>query len=1463
MNKRLLPTPGLMQLNFSPNQILRKIILFVCICFIGVFAVKAQNVQIQYSNPDELIVCDSAEFSITIFNNEATQFTSVNLSIDLPAGVEYLPESIFDASENDLSDLSAPVFLIPILAPMSIHTVSFRARAICEITDLINSGSLFSNYIKLTAANLNVDVNTLHYDVEMPLTVISSITEDIIQADIGDVVTRTICIKNTRNGKLSMLTFSDVNTGFVDISTDIGQVTGTSMDAFELTVSGDDFMQVGNGDEYLDLDEEICITETITVNDCDQTEFNLQSSITVSWGCNDRVCQSDFKLAYVLYTSILPFIDLDFEVFTEPLTSICGDIPFEQGVTVTNNSDEKVYSIVVQIVETNIESGIDEFSPKIDSAGFSIPLNSTLFLEQTDTCVGFGSPKYHRAFLEIECLSPGESVYLSWDVYGCGEFCSRPRLGWYFDYTYELLCPRFQYAGPTTTGQNPDDLYVNLETDLRYYIGHPLVDGGIYDMNYLLSSDFVDDMDGTLRIEITSTCGLEWLLDDFNLGGVYPNILTVSTDGDYRTVLMEFDLPLPSTDFFEPLQVQLICDSVCIPEIKCPKIPQTSCQDPCVSIFDTIPPIPPVEIFMVTQLILDENIPEECRLADCKSYELVADCASADTTCIDIIPGGLNVVHDFHRTNIGKKDDDNDRIKDSDQTQQIQFTRHNRFMTGDTSLTTVEGTVFVDVPDTTFRYATLSMAFVGMQSYAGFEDFPALDLMEGELLMQGDGIRFLDCFVDVYDVSTDETYTVALPYSAIRPNVDVVISIVNTNLVDIVDIGKALIYSINVDAEDLIDLGAPANFRFDEDDVITFKVRHAFDYNLVALQPNIANLTTQVFSSVYNNILDSKVSCPCPTIPFQLTGYRESFDRFDVDVPVCESSDTVSHTVYQLELGVPNFFPFEHREITHLDRLEFILPNFINLVYSSLSTYEIQDGLVLNNDLALPNTGTGLLSIDFDALQLESPDEGFSADLSMAFQVDCERDIVINLQSKLFIDRPHLLPDQTNPDTLLSRLFIDPLAPKMSLSPLVADITSFSDMAMWEFTITNSDVGSTGDALFSYIQPVSITGLLYEFELIDVESGMTIPSVDGIFQLGTFLEGSSRDFKLIAKNVSCNPEFVNLYFGWNCTEYNDANQESCIREEERFSVISPPGELELEFDGPTGEYELCEELPYFTATIFNAQLGDVYDVLLDITLPEGLTIVPGSSQILYPEGGNWESISDPIWDGSQFYLYDLDSLNQTIREDGLLGFNQPPYDKVQIRFKAVSECGFLAGTFVIAHVSAYQNCNEPTNDISKSSPPILLKNVTPIYSTEFDVEAEADLLCGEDAVVHFLVINDGLTGANDSLVIHLPEGISYIPGSYQPLTNAHPSEPTVVDSAGLEILYIKIQEGLNAGFGVTFDLSLSGLESLPCDGTWIDISAFSVQVATCISTGEECEAIGITGIDSFFLNSGQAYTGDS
>ena len=1429
---------------------------------LGQFAFS-QDLIINFTDPPSLTVCTEHTFEFTLTNVSTNTLNGVTTTVSTPTGLEYIPGTVTTGTEQNISNPTAPIFSFPSIGPSETVTFTIGTELKCPLVTSINSGVLFTNII---TANWNGGTNSITtnpYLIETPLLVITDVTNTVASGTQGDVIVRTITIQNTRLGALSSFTFSDAHGGGISISSPLGTVTNSTPMSFTMELTSADFMTIGDGDGLFEKDEIIVITENVLIVDCGITIPSTNSLYSISWGCYTDVCQTEVfpALIDIIPSEVNP--QLVFDLQTDLPADYCGGQDAQQSLTITNTGIFEAVDVVIDLFvgltinpitgqfEPLYNGGMDPTSFMIDSAGVNMTTTPTLLEFPTDFDCNMPDGYFQKAQFQWPTIGAGESVTLFWDYAYCQSGCNQAIPTIEFAFRYLNNCPVELEAGSGTNLFDYDLIASGLRDSIFYFFGEPLTTGNEYDLNYVLKSTKLLGT-GVLNIEFDLPCGIGWGGSDLEMGGVFPFDVDISNTGGNTKVIAQYQLPMNADSVTLAFDVTFECGLPCGSG--------GECVDPFITSTGELACGTTSIINMEVSLLENPSVTLDCALKVCREIPLGVQC---DAEFPGPGTGDLAFLFfdtEFERCNFGSPDTDDNRLPDPTGDLNFNLVRKDRAIPGDTVTTVLRGSFLFPTGQFPVDVDMMTVQFEAHTSDQGLNGGVALDFEINGHLMAEEGVEPLSAELRIVDVSSGQVFQCDIgnpmdQIDSIRED----FTIVNTEPTQIIDKILYRQYKYNTTRANMSCL--PPGFEYDQGDSIILITKHKMIYNPrpqgLGLPPiiNMRNAVVPVFCNNFNIYISA---LPEVHERWQYSGYLYDILPGTYHALPCDPFSSPGDIGARFVLGENNFFPFEYRALASLQKWQLNFPDVMNVLESKLLMlrYQQGDNVFFNENLDISINPPYL---DFDVAGFHTPvlDEGWEMLFFHEFDFDCT---VSNFASTSFNVEFLLnpcLPEPSLVDTVENNdVFLD-VSPDINLGVTLANFSGFDNMAMWDLVMINPATGINLPADNSWLQPVSATGLMNNFQLINTNTGQMIPQINGIFQLGTIGLNEIQDYQLIATNASCEVEVITLNYGWDCTPYTSVGQVPCRSESIILTANSPNGELEMDITSPVGPFDLCEEMDYHSVEIFNAQLGNVYDVFLELTIPLGLQIVPGSCQISFPTGSAFVNIPDPTSIAGNVFEWNVSALNSIIESEGLAGVSQDPNNSVTIRFKTTTECGFIAGSQIIFNTIGEQNCKEPTNTITRAGEEIDVTGIEPLYSSDVNVgiNTSTAITCGAEVNLVINILPDGATNNSDSVLITLPPGVTYVQGSYNPLSNAPNNSPIVIDNAGQQILKIEIPSGVAALSLISFEVGTTGYGAFGCGDQVIQILAVQRQEAICTTTGEACYVLAQTGGSTITISS--------
>ncbi|MFK7774740.1 MAG: hypothetical protein AB8F94_21555, partial [Saprospiraceae bacterium] len=1437
--------------------------LFFFFFLFGTGHLFSQDLIINYTEPSNLIVCDSNDFVFTLTNASPDTLFNVGVTVNTPTGLEYVAGSISNGIELDISIPNAPLFSYPMILPFEGIEFTISTELKCDLVMSINNAVLFTNTINAEWDGGNNSITTLPYVIETPLLVITEVTNSLTAAALGETITRTITIQNTRLGALPSFIFTDNHLGGIAISSALGTVIPSVGNNFVLELSGDDFMTIGDGDDLFEQDEIIVITEIVEILDCGFLVPFTNSAYSVTWGCYNETCQEATQSAVIDIIPSFENPELVFDAYSILPTDFCAGSLAQQGITITNigtfAAEEIALSINLGSNNTStVAAGFDPSTFVEDSSGIISSPTPTVSIPAVSTECTFPSGIFERADFNWVSLAPGESITLTWDYYYCSgsDECGKSEPPLSYTYSYLYHCP----ADSIITGDGGPSLesvLLNQELILYdsvfYFFGVPLVDPGTYTANYALRSSKLLNP-GLLNIDFTLPCGVTWGNSDLTMGGQLPTNIIITPMGDETNISATYDLPMDSSFVVTSFDIDFACNSNCGSDFG-------SCVVPYITATGDVGCGTETAIDIVTSLQEDPSISFECGMQTCRTITFMVDCDLNDFP----IPGlGLFIFsHDFERCNYDLPDNDDDRQPDATGTLDFNQVRTDRAIPGDT-VTNILSAVF-GFPPGTMPGADVPLMTVQFEAHTmdvGLDGGTALNFGLNSDLLKIGGITPVNAIIRIVDMSAGNSFECEIgdPFLVVD-SLYQRFEVVNSEPIWPIDEALYNQFKYNTSLANIPCL--PAGFEYENGDSIIFTTKHRMVYNprpqvIGSYLPPVVNMRSAIIP-IQCDLFNPYISTiPAVHSKWQYSGYRYEIIAGEFHALPCDPFTGPEAIELAFVLGKDNFFPFEYRPLATLENWDIQFSTGINLLDSELTYLRYQEGadilmtenlnFTLNNDV-----------YNFEVNQWHTPtlDEGWQMKFFYEFDTDCTLisfdSTVFNLGMKLN-DR---LPESSNLDFSRSAINFFSASPIVNAAVSVANYSSFDNQAIWNLVVLNPDNGITEPAINTWMQPISTTGLMSNFQLTNTITGAVVPQSNGIFQLGTIGIDQLINYQLTATNNSCETEIIYIHYGWNCTPYSDPDQTPCSDKVTIFTASSPNGELEMDVESPTGPFELCDVIDYHTVEIYNAQLGNVFDVVMEAILPLGLDLVPNSSQIAYPTGDPFVDIPDPVNIAGNVYQWDISAINDSIQNNGLLGVSQDPGNSISVRFLTTTDCGFVAGSQIIFNVIGKQNCDDPTNSLTKAGDPINIAGVNPQYSSDINIAitSSTSITCDANVPLNINILPDGPTSNADTVLITLPPGVSYIPGSYVPINNASSTQPLIFNNGGQEIIKVIIDANIPANTLISFEIETTGYGAIGCSDQVVQVQAVQRQDAICTTTGELCYILAATGSGTITITS--------
>lgn len=1409
----------------------------------------SQTLSISALNPDGLYVCGSDQTTITIQNgNGQPAATNLKVTVTFPNGVNYEAGTVTGATESNISNLNAPVFALSDLAGGASASFTITVTGGCPLVAAINSGQTFANTILANYNGGSKQTITSFYPIETGLLNISSINPPTVNAQKGDVVMRMITMKNTRQGPIHSLAFSDQH--FPGISIDLQGGTNQSNlpTLFTADVPGSVFTSIGDNDDLFEFGEELTLVEKVTIEDCGIPSITDQSLIIIGWGCGGSVCRTDSIEAQIVILPTTQNPNLSFiPVYGAPVSQ-CGSEPSTQEILIVNTG--QLAATGVNINPFTIDTGfmaIDQGSFQVNSGSGWVPL-----VADSSHATVLGSCSNDDYSVDVAVKVPevpaGDTVRLRFNTYYCEPACGAlaPRMR--VEYNYFKACPPNAPVGGIFNFY-PDTTLLKIKASVDYKLEHCLQDDSIYTLHYWVKSGRLMHDTGYLQVIFDIPWGFDWMQDcPFMLGGQSPLETHIDIDPNthYTTVRMVFDLPILEDSVGSDLCLRYHCEQDLPCQSDIPNVPPRGMDYTVIS--------PPsdcggcqIKLYAYSLFSTEPDQAFNCAITYCDQFILIVD-NSCDTSGGGGgggggLGGGLLLV-DFksYRTNYGFQDNNDDRHADNTNIAKAAGVRRDRFLVGDTlrdelkavmvsgTLSSLSFRVFFEswMSDFDSLDGDMYEMLLGKKLFANYD---TTSFAGAHLTIKTAGGQQYDCPIGLPQIRSDQ-HLIQVAEPNIRPP-------------QIRDALLNMFHQFDLPFSQFPCL--PPGFALSVGDSLIFTSDFKFEYNfkppgsnappLINFRNSICDID-KTLSWKLENFCTDKDLC-------QFSGYIESINPEAQVINPCAESTELSPFQYNIRIARPNMFPFEVRQLSTVTKYGYSLPTSVDLLDTKLNFLRLQDNVSLfGTTLLNPGLGGDSLTLDLSSFFADPLDEGYGFELSTRFDTTCGYNgtqfgrtvLGMHYANMCFhnpIDKTYLIG---NPNGYASG------SPKLEL-PLVSNIYYLpTDEVDLQFLLHNTSALASNNTWLS----IEADGPLAGLQLLELPAQTPVPQIGGVYQLNTMGSNDIRYFQLKATNLSCRTVTLKIKFGWDCAPVFNANGDACGLFVKTIELRPQPPELELVILKEPQDIPLCEPSDYFEFEISNANDGSALNVRPTVKLPPGVRIQPGSSQLSYPAGGAYVNLPDPIQKIGNVWEFDPDAVSTLLAQDGLISADMAPLNTLRIRFRILAECGAVANAQPIFGAEAVQACGISSNILRKPGKPLNIAGVQPSYSATPNLQFSnlpAATGCGVEVELTATIAMNDNAAPGDSIYVLLPAGTSYVANSYIKGNNAPAGPPQI---SGHQI-QLPLPSNVGAGSILEFKFKIKYDDPGDCSDKFLILQTREKTEAYCSSSNKLCDIYVATG----------------
>ncbi len=1438
---------------------MKKILAIIFIFFYYQGWSQGNILTISGTAPAQFTVCGTPQvFNVSIFNPSPFLVTNDTLKLTMPSGISYQTGSITGASEINTSVPNQPVFLLSSMPTLSTLNITFSAAASCAVIQYIGNGGVIQNtmLVDYTAnSSHNYDTYTLPYNVRQPSLSFTSVTNQSYSGNLGDIFTRCITITNSGSGALTQFTFTDIHGSGIHVNS-INNGTWVNSGGTEtVTFGAAIFNTVGNHNAVFEQGESVTLCETISVASCSL----VSSDFSAFWGCNSQVCQSAVSAANVVFPNLIPNIQITPD--SPPMNNCLGPGHASlQKLIITNTGLGQAVSIQLDIFlsngngyNNNMGSNIDEtsFTMQAGSATpVSITPDSTESVSQLN-CMPASAKG--RVVVTIPVLNPGDTVYLRFNTYSCCyNACTGAGQsyfnGWAYKGTYTNAC-QSPYLIATAWGRVYSQLFGALTNN---YSPTVLDSGQTGNFNFKFTGYVYQQPypgDGTAYWKFVFTippCLTYAALSVVSSSGAGTwNPSSVNVSGSTVTAIFNGQPPFNLDQAQVKIALPVNCNG-CAGDpgnvvLKVSYVPSTSCgceatiscvSAPVIVLCSSTPSCPDRYFSCAAYDSLTLICFTSANFQPCTdSIKLSCHTLDSITACHYTNCVGMSFYsHDFKRTSYGLPDNEpggGNGLPDTGGSLNFSKIKTNRAMFGDTITASYNGLVITNGPHPAWQYC-----------------YATSTMTNGNLL------GFLDADLSVYRSGALLAHGTNFPPT-------------------ITNSGTDRDFYYNLSAAALISSGAaPAGFTYLNSDVVIFKPRYKVNVNTTGPIFNCKAVDSLYVSDIMNPPAGPhKFLCTSgDTGKCFIMGYK--FVSYDENYYFQNSCDTFSASQnYGLSIGPccnnydgGNLFPYEYRNWAHIDTLKSTLPPGFKFVSAQFSEKRTAGTGVSASSAVIPltplNPNSSALVFPVQSYfqahggAIPYSDDGFSGVLQITMEPSCASIPLVSqgiTDDWIFTPTVFLTGAGSFSTSIIDHDYVVYQAPDLLLQSILPSVNAPDSNAVWYINISNSS--NVSNAFNAWLSAPQITGVNIT-QVYDLDNSIVVPPSGAFYKLGEVSQAAVRKFRITGSFTSCNQDSIIIYSGWNCAGYPDSLAAyQCVPQKITLKETPLLPLLDLNITSPAGSVPLCDTTTYIVDGL-NFQLGTLYNVLLSIDLPAGLSIVPGSSKLSYPLNSVYTAIPNPAFVNGTTWQWNLSVINNLIRVNGLGGILDTNMNEFKIKFKVVTNCDYTSGSIIHFTLKGNAACGFPVIK-ETAAPRFYITGALPPYSTEISLRTSYLSPCALPSLMRAVVQNKGPSafGSSDSVIVQLPPGVSYTAGSFTGIHNAPAvSVPSQVTYGGSIYLGWKLPPGVAFGDSTVFTFNYQGNPSLlSCDISLFEGSTISSGPVTCTTSGSSCAIDVVTG----------------
>lgn len=1445
------------------------------------------------------------EISVRLSNISTNTLLNDTITFELPTGFDYSSGSLNIVSGAGLAevDTTVPSFAIAQISPSDVVEFSIMVEVLCPgISNATGSANTtFNINQKYTGGNGSYTYTSTFFEVVKPalsinkINGVNSISPPIFNAGLYNKETVCVTVVNGGNGALPQFEYWLIDHPQLTLDSltiagygrvPIDRTSGDTM-YFIITTAmianATPFSAPGakaNNTSRFQFNETIDLCEHWETTDCALNAPDIRRA--VQYRCQRiSACEAFLNLQGVRFGNTAPDMRIGFvENFGKNSPTCRGDILLEHGYYITNIGSEAMANMKFSLTTNWDNNG--RGGTLLDTASIQFSLNSRngpyfkipidhvrMYPYPNSSCLDELSnidPITRASFSPDLLLAPGDTLFMRYGYKvgcNCGDVNRNERHRIEFDYRRRLLgywngssgnnkidytdgCGQFNYTENflqtyslyyyyNTRGQGPAKTSYDGDIETIVFQAQRNLGTNAYrrdnisdrtsDNRYNNHNTNFECQDCYQEVRYIFPKGVrwtgingdvntsEWTFYDNDNDTWQPSYVKYAQTSDKDTLIIRTQGQIPS-GFWMSANSRTLVNY------------QIDCAEAGCGFFSGVPIIESI-YFNISGDQCGSCIENPDQVDHSENVPITFHCP-----CNPCSEGMVVKSVKPERRTFGQPDANNNTITEAGEVLDTSLLYLNRVIPGDTIRVTFRGEV-----KTSTNFPNWEYAYANIKVPNAINDFIPVGAN-----------------VTIWDVSTGNSYTC----SVLQQFLD----------------GQTIV--TNLSPASLRSLGCtniPNNWRYENGDSLTVNVNYMTRTNVGGdIKPYTYGIDFYVSDQSYNG---TKYQCNPIDYTLQHIGYAFYHSFFSSRYSMEGCSNGYSDVDHRARLGAnwshrsgPDYFPYEVRAPFQPTTYRFVKNNDLDFTGELLIRHY---ALPVNHpyqwhQLTIDLTDPYLTLVE-DTLLFDykgwynannngkvSLDQGFYVRMFAGLKANCEtqQSDSYNKYMNIFMamktdSRVHGQPQEERSRNDVNDIRYRSGA-NLAIQAVPKTKTAIQSVTCYSIDLVNPGRGTAENA-FLYLE--SLSGGVVVKDLYEVNGNnrtLITPTSTGIYQLGTVNSGANgtRTFELCLQTNNCSTDSLAISTGWDCRGYPVTISESVCNITDKIFIEAISSELGMIVTNPLSSTtsDLCDEVEY-EVELSSATLGALFDVHFMFSLPPNMNYVPGSMSLLYPVAGSYATIANPTNLFGNIYQINISDQLTTLKEDGLPGTLDVGNNVMRVKFRAATDCNYASGSRPRFLSYAYDPCGRFANyRVSPGERHYITGVSEPFASSVFVQDATLDACQEETTTLDIsltLTNNSQSTGSGDSVRVILPEGVRFVPNSYNPISNAANITPFVVNDGGTETVYIDLPNGLTAGSSTNFTIDIQAYDvGQDCRDYDYTVQAYNTQSATCVASGNTC-----------------------